>query len=116
MRGNPNAIHWLWRQAARPNWPTGAARGQFVMNYEEGSEPSGAGWGRLYELGLRGAWVDQASRADDLAGESMFENGSRMALAPLPPVHRAGIAMTVFGLPLALERNPRAADAIRAAG
>jgi peptidoglycan/xylan/chitin deacetylase (PgdA/CDA1 family) len=53
----------------------------------------------------------------DLAGEGMFEYGSRVGFWRL---HRTflerGLPLTVFGCALALERNPEAAQAIRAAG
>ena len=52
----------------------------------------------------------------DLAAESMFEYGSRVGFWRLMRLFRErGLPMTVFGCALALERNPPAAAAIKAA-
>ncbi|ONG58690.1 chitin deacetylase [Pseudoroseomonas deserti] len=100
-----------------PRWPKGARLAvNFVMNYEEGSEPSiqdGEGhseWG-LTESG------GQQGRGRDLAAEGMFEYGSRVGFWRLMRLFQErGLPMTVFGCALALERNPEAAAAIRESG
>ena len=100
-----------------PQWPKGAKLAvNFVMNYEEGSEPSvqdGEGhseWG-LTESG------GQQGKGRDLAAEGMFEYGSRVGFWRLMRLFQErGLPMTVFGCALALERNPEAAAAIRASG
>ncbi len=102
-----------------PKWPDGARLAlNFVMNYEEGSEPS-IGDGETYtELGLSdGHGMDNGITGRDLAGEGMFEYGSRVGVWRLLRLFQErGLPMTVFGCALALERNPEAAAAIRAAG
>ena len=102
-----------------PQWPGGAKLAvNFVMNYEEGSEPSfELGDGRS-EAGLTEAHpVSQVRSGRDLAAESMFEYGSRIGVWRLMRLFQErGLPMTVFGCALALERNPEAAAAIRAAG
>ena len=65
-----------------PKWPDGARLAlNFVMNYEEGSEPS-IGDGETYtELGLSdGHGMDNGITGRDLAGEGMFEYGSRVGV------------------------------------
>jgi peptidoglycan/xylan/chitin deacetylase (PgdA/CDA1 family) len=53
----------------------------------------------------------------DLAGESMFEYGSRVGFWRLMRAFQErGLPMTVFGCALALERNKPAAEAIRKSG
>ena len=53
----------------------------------------------------------------DLAGEGMFEYGSRVGFWRLVRLFQErSLPMTVFGCALALERNPPAAAAIRASG
>src|SRR5262249_52000595 len=53
----------------------------------------------------------------NLAAESMFEYGSRVGFwRVLRIVAERKLPLTVFGCALALERNPPAAEAIRAAG
>ncbi len=53
----------------------------------------------------------------DLAGESMFEYGSRVGFWRLMRLFQERkLPMTVFGCALALERHKPAAEAIRASG
>ena len=53
----------------------------------------------------------------DLAGEGMFEYGSRVGFWRLMRAFQErGLPMTVFGCALALERNPPAAEAIKESG
>lgn len=102
-----------------PQWPGGARLAiNFVMNYEEGSEPSVQDGEGHTELGLTEAHgLNQGVRGRDLAGESMFEYGSRVGFWRLLRLFQErSLPMTVFGCALALERNPEAAAAIRAAG
>src|SRR6202046_5735139 len=102
-----------------PNWP-GAARlaVNFVLNFEEGSEPSiGDGdpeseWG-LTEYGGTPPGV----KGRDLAAEGMFDYGSRVGFWRIMRLFAdRSLPMTIFGCALALERNPPAAAAIKAAG
>jgi allantoinase len=102
-----------------PNWPGGARIAvNFVMNYEEGSEPSVQDGEGFTELGLTEAHgLNQGVRGRDLAGESMFEYGSRVGFWRLMRLFQErGLPMTVFGCALALERHPPAASAIRESG
>jgi putative urate catabolism protein len=102
-----------------PRWP-GTARLalNFVLNYEEGSEYSiGLGDGRsdamLTEIGA--SPVPLGTR--DLAAESMFEYGSRVGFWRIMRLFaERELPMTIFACALALERNPAAAAAIKAAG
>ena len=100
-------------------WPGGARVAiNMVLNYEEGSEYTiGDGDGRT-EVGLAevpGGRVPAGSR--DLAFETMYEFGSRVGFWRIHELFRQrGLPLTVFGCALALERNPRAAAAIVAAG
>ena len=103
-----------------PKWPGGARLAlNFVLNYEEGSEPSVPGWRSRLGVGPdrerhaepgrdRGAtWPPRA--CSPTAAASAFWRIMRLfAERSLP--------LTVFGCALALERHPPAAAAIRAAG
>jgi peptidoglycan/xylan/chitin deacetylase (PgdA/CDA1 family) len=100
-------------------WPGGAGLAvNFVLNYEEGSEYSvGAGDGRsetaLTEVSA--ARVPVGER--DLAAESMYEYGSRVGFWRLHRLFTSrAVPLTVFAAAQALERNPRVAAAIQAAG
>ena len=102
-----------------PHWPNGAKLAvNFVMNYEEGSEPSMQDGEGHTETGLTEAHgLNQLSSGRDLAAEGMFEYGSRVGFWRLMRLFQErGLPMTIFGCALALERNAQAAAAIRDAG
>lgn len=102
-----------------PRWPHGARLAlQIVMNYEEGSEysiPDGDGFSETYLTEVPGASLGPGKR--DLIVESIYEYGSRAGFWRLMRMfEERKIHVTVFGAALALERNPQACAAIRAAG
>jgi allantoinase len=102
-----------------PQWPGGARLAvNFVINYEEGSEPSFALGDGTTETGLTEAHgLNQLKSGRDLAAEGMFEYGSRVGFWRLHRLFRErGLPLTIFGCALALEANPEAAAAIRDAG
>ncbi len=106
-------------QPPHPRWPNGARLAlNFVMNYEEGSEPSFQDGEHHTETGLTEAHgLNQMGNGRDLAAEGMFEYGSRVGFWRLVRLfEERGLPMTVFGCALALERNPLAAAKIREAG
>ena len=106
-------------QPPNPEWPDGARLAlNFVLNYEEGSEPNhldGDGYTEVGHTDSPASPVPVERR--DLAAESMFEYGAR---AGFWRIHRMfqerGLPYTVFACAMALERNPAAAAAIREAG
>src|SRR5262245_22896986 len=100
-----------------PKWPNDARLAlNFVMNFEEGSEPSfddGDGFteAALTEVGPQGL------KGRDLAAESQFEYGSRIGFWRIHRIFQERqLPLTVFACALALERNPPAAKAIAQAG
>jgi putative urate catabolism protein len=102
-----------------PRWPGDARVAlQIVINYEEGSEYNNADGDGRTELGLAeapGGRVPVGQR--DMAFESMYEYGSRVGFWRIMQIlSEREVPATVFGCALALERNPRAAEAIVAAG
>jgi len=102
-----------------PQWPGGARLAiNFVMNYEEGSEPSIQDGEDYSESGLSDSQgVSQGDPGRDMASESLFEYGSRVGFWRLMRLFQdRGLPMTIFGCALALERNPAAAQAIRESG
>ena len=100
-------------------WPGGARLAvSFVLNYEEGGEPSiadgdPASESMMHEI----VGAPSAPGRRTLHVESMYEYGSR---AGFWRIHRLfterGLPLTVFGVGQALERNPRAAAAMAEAG
>ncbi len=102
-----------------PKWPGGARLAvNFVMNYEEGSEPSVQNGEGFTETGLTEAHgLNQGMKGRDLAGERMFECGSRVCFwRPMRLFKERKLPMTVFGCALAMKRHPSACAAIKAAG
>lgn len=102
-----------------PAWSQGARLAlNFVINVEEGAEPSiadGDGYteSRLTEVSESPVAAGQR----DLAAESMFEFGSRVGFWRLHRLFREReMPVTVFGCAVALERNPAIAEAVRRAG
>jgi peptidoglycan/xylan/chitin deacetylase (PgdA/CDA1 family) len=102
-----------------PRWPNGARVAvNFVMNYEEGSEPSMQDGEGYTETGLtESTSSSQGLDGRDLAGEGMFEYGSRAGFWRLMRAFQErDLPMTVFGCALAFERNAQAAEAVRKSG
>jgi allantoinase len=102
-----------------PQWPGGAKLAvNFVINFEEGSEPSFELGDGVTENGLTEAHgLNQVKSGRDLAAEGMFEYGSRIGFWRLHRLFQErSLPVTIFGCALALERNPEAAAAIKAAG
>lgn len=102
-----------------PSWPKNARLAlNFVINYEEGSEPSVPDGDSQSEAGLtESPQVEAGPDGRDLAAESMFEYGSRAGFWRLLRLfEERGLPATVFACAEALVRNPAAAAAISAAG
>ena len=101
------------------NWPGGARIAvQFVMNYEEGGENA------IFHGDVAAeAFLNELVGAQPVPGlrnpviESLFEYGSRAGFWRL---HRTftsrGVPLTVYGVAMAMERNPAAVEAMMTAG
>ena len=102
-----------------PRWPGGARIAiNFVLNYEEGGERSilhgdAESENRLSDL----AAAAPLRNARDLNMESAYEYGARVGLWRLLQIFRGRrVPFTVYAVGMALERNPKAAEAMAAAG
>ena len=99
------------------DWP-GAARiaVQFVLNYEEGGENCvlhGDAGSEQFLSEIIGA---QAYPARHLSMESIYEYGSRAGVwRILREFERRRLPLTVFGVSMALERNPEVDGGVRRA-
>ncbi len=99
-------------------WPGGARIAlQFVLNYEEGSENS-----VLHGDPASESFLSEIVAAQPFAGarhmsmESLFEYGSRVGVwRILALFRRYELPLTVYGVAMALERNPAVVDAFLAA-
>jgi putative urate catabolism protein len=102
-----------------PKWPGGARLAvQFVINYEEGSENC-----ILHGDPASEAFLSEIVGAQSYAGlrhmnmESLYEYGSRAGFWRLHRLFTArAIPVTVYGVAMALERNPTAVEAMLRAG
>jgi len=101
------------------DWPGGARIAlQFVVNYEEGGEScvlhgDAASEAFLSEIVGAQPWPGQRH----LSMESIYEYGARVGVWRLFDLFaRYQVPLTVFGVAMALERNPAVAEAALAAG
>ncbi len=102
-----------------PKWPGGARIAvQFVLNYEEGAENSVLHGDAAAESFLS-EMVGAAPIPDmrHMSMESLYEYGSRAGFWRL---HRLfaerGLPLTVYGVAMAMQRNPAAVEAMLSAG
>jgi allantoinase len=101
-----------------PQWP-GAANiaVQFVLNYEEGGENSVLHGDAASETFLSEIVGAQAFPNRHMSMESLYEYGSRAGLwRVLRVFDRRGLPLTIFGVAMALARNPEAVAAFTARG
>ncbi len=115
----PRDFRGYGQHVPNPDWPDGARLAvQFVVNYEEGGENC-----ILHGDTASEAFLSEIVGAEPIEGqrhmnmESLYEYGARAGFWRL---HRMftdnGMPVTVFGVAMALERNPEAVDAMQAAG
>lgn len=99
-------------------WPGGARIAlQIVLNYEEGSENSVLHGDKGSETFLSEIIGAQSFEMRHMSMESMFEYGSRAGFWRLArEFEKRKIPVTVFGVSMALERNPEAVAAMLAGG
>ena len=119
MSTNPRDFVGYGDNPPDPQWPGGARLAlNFVINYEEGSEYNvhdGDGFSEASLTEAPSSTIPHGQR--DLAGETLFEYGSRVGFWRLLRLFREReLPITIFACALALERNPEAARAIRQAG
>jgi putative urate catabolism protein len=119
LNSYPRDLIGYGRTPPDPRWPGGARLAlQFVINYEEGGENC-----ILHGDPASEAFLSETVGAQPLPGvrnmnmESVYEYGSRAGFWRL---HRLftdrGLPLTVYGVAMALERNPEAAAAMAEAG
>ena len=119
MPDYPRDMRGYGRTPPAADWPGGARIAvQFVINYEEGGENC-----VLHGDAASEAFLSEIVGAQPIAGqrhmnmESLYEYGSRAGFWRL---HRLfterSLPVTVFGVAMALERNPDAVAAMQSAG
>ena len=95
-------------------WPGGARLAlSFVINYEEGGENSILHGDRASETFLSEIIGAKAYEARHMSMESMYEYGSRAGFWRLHRLfQRYQLPVTVYGIAMAMERNPDAVNAM----
>ena len=114
----PRDLIGYGRNPPHAHWP-GKARIalQFVLNYEEGSENSILHGDAASETFLSEMIVAPAFEARHLSMESLYEYGSRTgAWRILREFEKRKLPLTVFGVSMALNRNPDLVAAFMAPG
>ena len=96
-------------------WPNNAKLAlQIVLNYEEGSENNILHGDKYSETFLSEIIGAQAFKDRHINMESMYEYGSRRGFWRLHKLFQEKkIPITIFGVAMALERNPKVCEAIK---
>jgi len=114
----PRDLIGYGRTPPHPQWP-GKARIalQFVLNYEEGAENNVLHGDAASETFLSEMIGAAAFPARHLSMESIYEYGSRAGLWRLLRMfEERRLPLTVFGVSMALKRNPEAVAAFQELG
>ena len=119
MTGYPRDMRGYGANPPDANWPGGARTAvQFVVNYEEGGESCvlhGDTSSEAFLSEIVGAQPIEGARHMNM--ESIYEYGSRAGFWRLHRLFtRQSVAVTVFAVAMALERNPEAVKAMQDAG
>ena len=109
----PRDLVGYGRTPPHADWPSGARIAvQFVLNYEEGGESSVLHGDAASEQFLSEIVGAQPYPARHMSMESIYEYGSRAGVwRILREFDRRKLPLTVFGVAMALERNPDVAAA-----
>lgn len=111
--GYPRDLRGYGAHPPHPRWPGGARIAlQFVLNYEEGAENCVLHGDRASETFLSEIVGATAFADRHLSMESLYEYGARAGVWRMLRVfgHRK-LPLTIFGVGMALARNPDVADA-----
>ena len=102
----------------KANWPGGARIAvQFVLNYEEGAENCVLHGDAASETFLSEIIGARAFEARHMSMESLYEYGSRAGFWRLHRLfNKYQLPVTIYGVAMALERNPDAVEAMLESG
>jgi len=114
----PRDLLGYGRTPPHPQWPNGARVAlQFVLNYEEGSENCVLHGDPASETFLSEIIGAQAFPMRHMSMETLYEYGSRAGLWRLLRLfEERRLPLTIFGVSMALQRNPEAVAAFRELG
>ena len=114
----PRDLIGYGRTPPHAQWPDGARVAlQFVLNYEEGGENCVLHGDKASETFLSEIIGAQSFAARHLSMESLYEYGSRAGLwRVLRMFEDRKLPLTIFGVSMALKRNPEAVAAFQQLG
>src|SRR4030095_7679669 len=110
----PRDLAGYGEQPPHARWPGGARIAlQFVLNYEEGAENAVLHGDSASETFLSEIVSAQPFAQRHMTMESLYEYGSRAGVwLLLRCLRERAVPVTVFAVGMALERNPRVAEAM----
>ena len=113
----PRDLRGYGQHPPNPRWPNGARLAvQVVMNFEEGAENNLLHGDEASETFLSEIIGATAYPARHMSMESMYEYGTRAGFWRLHRLfQRYDLPVTVYGVAMALARNPEAVAAMREA-
>jgi allantoinase len=113
-KGYPRDFSGYGRNPPHPGWPHDARIAlQFVLNYEEGGESCVLHGDPASEVFLSEIIGAQAFPARHMSMESLYEYGSRAGVwRLLRCLRERRVPVTIFGVGMALERNPAIVEAV----
>jgi allantoinase len=114
----PRDLVGYGRDVPHARWPGGARIAvQFVLNYEEGGENSVLHGDAGSEVFLSEMFNPASFAARHQSMETIYEYGSRVGVwRILREFERRGLALTVFGVSMALQRHPELTAAFQQLG
>ena len=114
MTAYPRDMIGYGAQPTAANWPNNARLAlQFVINYEEGGENNILHGDKGSETFLSEIIGTAAFEARHMSMESLYEYGSRAGFWRLHRLfQRFNMPITVYGIAMAMERNPEAVQAM----
>jgi len=114
MTAYPRDMIGYGAQPTAANWPNNARLAlQFVINYEEGGENNILHGDKGSETFLSEIIGATAFEARHMSMESLYEYGSRAGFWRLHRLfQRFNMPITVYGIAMAMERNPEAVQAM----
>ena len=114
MNDYPRDMIGYGNNPPHPRWPNDARVAlQIVLNYEEGAENSVLHGDRASETFLSEIINAPAFEARHMSMETLFEYGSRAGFwRVMREFKQRGLPITIFGVAMALERNPEAVAAM----
>ena len=114
MNDYPRDLGGYGKNPPHARWPGDALIAlQIVLNYEEGAENSVLHGDRASETFLSEIIGAPAFAARHMSMESLYEYGSRAGFwRVMREFKQRGVPITVFGVAMALERNPEAVAAM----